>query len=107
MQRIGMVLRLKPGCAEIYKAWHRQVWPEVLEKISECNIRNYSIYLKDDLLFSHFEYHGTDLATDQARMASHPKTLEWWALMEPLLDPMPTRKKGELWAGMEEVFHLD
>ncbi len=107
MQRIGMTLHLKPACAEVYKAYHRAVWPEVLATLSACNIRNYSIYFKDDVLFSYFEYHGSDLAADQARIAADPKTLEWWSVMEPLQQPLATRKPGEWWAEMEEVFHLD
>ena len=107
MQRFGMTLRLKPGSEEEYKAHHREVWLEVVGKMLECNIRNYSIFLKDDLLFSYFEYHGNDLKTDWKRMADHTKTQEWWAIMQTLQEPLPTRKKGEWWAAMEEVFHLD
>ena len=42
-----------------------------------------------------------------AKMAADPKTQEWWAIMEPMQDPVATRAKGEWWANMEEVFHLD
>jgi L-rhamnose mutarotase len=70
MQGFGVTLRLKPGAAESYKAYHRAVWPEVLETISECNIRNYSIYFKDDFLFSYLEYHGSDIKADWAKMAA-------------------------------------
>jgi L-rhamnose mutarotase len=107
MQRFGMVIRLKPGNVEIYKQHHGACWPEVLAKIADCNIKNYSIYLKDDLLFSYFEYYGKDLKTDLDRMAAHPKTQEWWAIMKPMQEPLASRKEGEWWAEMEEVFHLD
>ena len=83
------------------------MWPEVLRTIQECNIRNYSIYFKDDILFSYFEYHGTDMESDWQKMAADPKTQEWWAVMKPMQEPIPTRKEGEWWATMEEVFHLD
>ena len=107
MQRFGMTLRLKPGCAEVYKAYHRAVWPEVLARLSECNIRNYSIYFKDGFLFSYFEYCGDNFEADMAKMAADAKTQEWWAIMEPMQEPLPTRKPGEWWAEMEEVFHVD
>jgi len=71
------------------------------------NIRNYSIYLKDDLLFGYYEYHGTDYQADMAKIASDPKTQEWWAIMEPMQKPLDTRAEGEWWAAMEEVFHTD
>lgn len=107
MQRFGMIIGLKPGNEETYKRYHAAVWPEVLEMIRECNIRNYSIFLKDNTLFSYFEYHGTDIESDWAKMAAHPKTREWWAVMGPMQAPLATRKEGEWWADMEEVFHLE
>lgn len=107
MRRFGSVIGIKPGRAEEYKRYHAAVWPEVLEKILECNIRNYSIYLKDDMLFSYFEYHGDDIHSDLLKMASHPRTQEWWSVMQPMQQPLSTRNEGEWWADMEEVFHLD
>jgi L-rhamnose mutarotase len=102
-----MVLRVKPGAEAEYKRYHADVWPEVLDMIRRCNIRNYSIYLKDGFLFSYFEYHGTDFRADMARMAADPATQRWWAVMEPLQEPLPTRQPGEWWADMEEVFHTE
>jgi L-rhamnose mutarotase len=107
MQRFGMAIRVKPGKEDEYIAHHRAVWPEVAEKMWDCNIRNYSIFVKDDLLFSYFEYHGHDLQVDWERMAAHAKTQEWWAIMKPLQQPFPTRKDGEWWAEMQEVCHLE
>jgi len=107
MKRYGMTIRLNPGVAETYKEYHRAVWPEVLEKIADCNIRNYSIYFNDDVLFAYLEYHGNDWKADSAKMAAHKKTQEWWTVMEPLQEPIATRKEGEWGADMEEVFHLD
>jgi L-rhamnose mutarotase len=107
MQRVGSVLKVKPEFLEEYKSYHERVWPEVLNLISDCNVRNYSIFLKDHFLFAYFEYHGTDRRADFARMAAHPKMQEWWAIMEPMQEPLETRKEGEWWAEMQEVFHLD
>lgn len=106
MQRIGMVIGVKPERIQEYKRLHAAVWPEVLSMISACNIRNYSIFLKEpeNLLFSFFEYHGDDYAADMAKMAADPKTQEWWAVCMPCQSPLETRKEGEWWAGMEEVF---
>ncbi|HSX73700.1 MAG TPA: L-rhamnose mutarotase [Shinella sp.] len=106
MQRIGMVIGVRPERLEDYKRLHAAVWPDVLAMISACNIRNYSIFLKEpeNLLFSFFEYHGADFSADMAKMAADPKTQEWWAVCMPCQAPLETRKDGEWWAGMEEVF---
>ena len=109
MQRMGFVLGIKPEAIAESKRIHAAVWPEVLAMIEACNIRNYSIYLKEpeNLLFAYFEYHGTDFAADSARMAADPKTQEWWSICMPMQAPLDTRKEGEWWASMEEVFHHD
>ena len=109
MQRMGFVLGVRPEGVEEYKRLHAAVWPDVLAKIAECNIRNYTIFLRqpENLLFSYFEYHGTDFAADSAKMAADPKTQAWWAINMPLQQPLETRAEGEWWAGMEEIFHVD
>ena len=105
MKRYGMVIRVKPERFEEYKHQHAAVWPGVLEMIAKCNIRNYSIYHKDGLLFSYFEYTGTDFKADMARMAADPLTQKWWSVVGPCQEPLETRAEGEWWADMEEVFH--
>ena len=107
MKRYGALIKIEPERIEEYKKYHAAVWPEVLQTITDCNIHNYSIFLRDDLLFSYFEYHGEDYDADMAKMAADPKTQQWWAIMNPIQAPIPTRKEGEWWAEMEEVFHLD
>jgi L-rhamnose mutarotase len=109
MQRMGQVIGLNAADIADYKRLHAAVWPDVLRMISACNIRNYSIFLKEpeNLLFAYFEYHGTDFAADMARMADDKTTQEWWAVCMPCQKPLETRAEGEWWAGMEEVFHHD
>lgn len=109
MQRMGMIIGLKPDKIEVYKRLHAAVWPEILARISECNITNYSIYLKqpENLLFGYWEYLGSDFATDAAKMAADPKTREWWSVCMPCQEPLDTRNDGEWWSMMEEVFHHD
>lgn len=107
VKRFGQVIRVKAEKFEEYKKYHAAVWPEVLEKIKECNIRNYSIYHKDGFLFAYLEYTGDDFEADMKKMADHKKTQEWWEVMEPMQQPLETREEGEWWANMEEVFHLD
>lgn len=109
MQRMGHVIGLKADKVAEYKRLHAEVWPSVLSKITACNIRNYTIFLKEpeNLLFAYWEYHGGDFAADAGRMAADPETLRWWTFTDPCQEPLATRKDGEFWAAMEEVFHLD
>uniref|UniRef100_A0A7V3YEV1 L-rhamnose mutarotase n=1 Tax=Candidatus Caldatribacterium californiense TaxID=1454726 RepID=A0A7V3YEV1_9BACT len=107
MRRFGMIIRLKPDKVEEYKELHRNVWPEVLKTIKDCHIQNYTIFYKDGYLFSYYEYTGENYEEDMKKMAEDPITQKWWALCKPCQEPLKTRKEGEWWAEMEEVFHLD
>ena len=107
MKRYGMVLKLQPGALAEYSRLHAAVWPSVLDMNTKCNIRNYSIYHHDGCLFSYFEYVGDDFAGDMKKMADDPETQRWWAVCMPLQQPLETRKPGEWWADMDELFHTD
>ena len=111
-KRVGMVTGLKPDKMEYYKQLHKNVWFDVLKKLKECNIKNYSIYLQkiDDkyFLFSYFEYTGTDYDKDMKKMADDKTTQLWWKLTAPTQIPLPeAAAKKQTWTNMEEVFHLN
>jgi len=107
MQRFGSIIRVRPEMLDEYRRLHADAWPGVLETIRACNIRNYSIYYRDGLLFSYFEYVGDDYAADMAKMAEDPVTREWWAHTDPCQEPVGSAADGEWWAPMQEVFHTD
>ena len=107
MKRFGQVIGVREERFDEYVKYHAAVWPGILKMIHECNIRNYSIFFKDGLLFAYFEYIGDDFDADMAKMAADPKTQEWWDIMMPMQAPLDTRAEGEWWANMEEVFHTD
>ena len=106
MKRFGQMIHLKPEGIEEYIKYHAAVWPGVLKMITDCNIVNYSIFKKDNILFAYFEYVGDDFDRDMATMAADPETQRWWDVVKPLMEPIETRNAGEFWADMEEVFHL-
>jgi len=112
MKRYGSVIEVREEKIKEYKKLHAAVWPDVLKMITECNIKNYSIYLHklDDgkyYLFSYFEYAGDDFDSDMGKMAADPTTQKWWDLCKPCQKPLENRAEGEWWANMEEVFHHD
>jgi L-rhamnose mutarotase len=107
MRRYGMMIRLRPEAEAAYRQYHEAVWPSVLATITACHIRNYSIFLRDGWLFGYFEYVGQNYEADMRHMATDPETQRWWAIMEPMQEPLPNRAAGEWWAPMAEVFHHD
>jgi len=45
---------------ERYIILHQHVFTGVLDRIRKSNIRNYSIYQRDEILFSYYEYVGSN-----------------------------------------------
>ena len=110
--RYGMVTGLNPDKIEDYKRLHASPWPEVQKRITECNIRNYSIYLQkidnQYYLFSYFEYTGSDFYADMKKMAADSMTQKWWKETDPCQLPLKEAlAKHQIWSSMEEVFHQD
>jgi L-rhamnose mutarotase len=107
MMRVGSLIKLRPESEERYIILHKHTFPGVLERIRKSNIRNYSIYLHKKILFSYYEYIGDDFDRDMAKIGEDPVTRDWWKLTDPMQDPLESRKEGEWWASMEEIFHWE
>jgi len=107
VRRFASVIRLRPEKEAEYRALHADAWPGVLASLKRANVRNYSIFLRDGMLFSYLEYDGEDYAADMALVAEDPETQRWWQLTDPCQRPVDGAAPGEWWAAMEEVFHLD
>lgn len=107
MKRFGQTIYLRPEGANEYIRQHVAVWPGVLAKIRECNISNYSIFVRDNVLFAYFEYTGSDFEGDMKKMAAHEETQRWWDVVKPLMQPIESVAPEEFWADMQEIFHLD
>lgn len=104
-----MVIKLKLGQVIKYKSLHKDVWPDVLKQLRLCNIRNYSIFLKEpeNLLFSYFEYIGDNYDIDMEILAKDSTIQAWWSLCVPCQQPLNSVKKDDWWSTMEEVFYND
>jgi L-rhamnose mutarotase len=106
-QRFASVIRLLPEREAEYRQLHAAVWPGVLSALSRAGIRNYSIFLRDGVLFSYLEYIGDDYERDMAIIADDDETKRWWTLTEPCQAPVDGAAATEWWAPADEVFHFD
>lgn len=105
MRRFGQIIQIKPGSAEAYERLHGEAWPGVLAAIDAANIRNYSIYRHEDILFAYFEYIGDDFEADMAQMAADPTVVAWWLITDAMQVPYPEREPGAWWLTLREIFH--
>ena len=107
MKRVASVIGIAKENLGTYAEYHADVWPGVLETLVKCNIRNYSIFVFGELLFSYFEYTGENYEEDMLKMAADPITQEWWKLQKPLQIPVNEKATDEWWHELTELFHLD
>ncbi len=107
MKRIASVIGMPAENVEEYERLHADVWPQVLERLSAGNVRNYSIYRHGDVLFSYMEYVGDDFDADMALINEDPVTKRWHAICGPLQRPFDDRAEGEWWMEIPEIFHLE
>ncbi len=107
VRRFGQLIRVRPESVEAYEQLHAQPWPAVAAAIRRANIRNYSIYRHDGLLFAYYEYAGEDYPRDMAAMAADPDVKAWWTLTDAMQEPFLERVEGAWWLDLAEIFHLD
>ena len=109
VQRMGMVIGVKPEKLAEYKALHAEPWPEMNAALKAANIQNYSIYLREpeNLLFGYWEYTGTDYAADMQALGDRAITRKWLALTDPCQAKLVSASEDEWWSMMPEIYHLD
>ena len=102
MKRYGMVLGVRPEKLEEYKRLHAAVWPEIIRLLEQANVRNYSIFQKDELLFSYFS-----TGSDRRRLLQDERRADRQAMVRRLLalpGPACHAQARRWWAAMDEVF---
>jgi L-rhamnose mutarotase len=105
VMRICFLLKVRPEKVEEYKKRHAQIWPEMLEALSESGWNNYSIFLKPDgLLVGYLE--ADDFDKCRTAMKNRPVNTRWQLEMSAFFEPMPGAADDNMFP-LEEVFHLD
>lgn len=110
MQRVALLMRVKPGREEEYREAHHpdRICPAILDACRRAGIRNYSIFMggvDGRQLFGYFE--TDDLDRTLAALADDPANAEWQAGMEPLVDIAGSFQSGASMTFLDEVFHLE
>lgn len=101
-ERSAFVLHVRPDKLDEYVKAHAEVWPELLEALTDAGIRNYSIFRAGTDVFGYFE--ADDSAAAQAYMEAQPVNSRWQDHMAELLqERVPDAGAPTL----EEIFRLD
>jgi len=54
MTNYAWVLEVRPGYEDEYKKRHDEIWPEMVEMLSEAGLRNYNIFRHGLTLFGYY-----------------------------------------------------
>lgn len=95
-------MKLKPGCAKAYAEHHAAVWPQMRATLDRAGYRNYTIFLRGDLLVGYFEC--DDLERMKQVLAADETAARWREVMAPLVHNEPDPQTGFL-PLMTPVFH--
>ena len=104
MQRVAFRLRLRPGAIDEYDKSHARVWPELLAKLKEVGISDYSIFRRGQDLFLCMRVEDFDRAWDE--LDKDGVNQRWQKEMSRLFEPVTDKQPGERFAMMKEVFYL-
>jgi L-rhamnose mutarotase len=105
MPRYAFKLRIRADKIEEYDRAHQQVWPDLLRKLKDVGISDYSIFRRGQDLTLCLRVDDFDRAWDE--LDRDPVNQSWQRLMGPLFEPVPDQQDGERFAMLKEVFYLE
>jgi L-rhamnose mutarotase len=105
MPRYAFQLRIKPEAIDEYEREHTRVWPELLAKLKDVGISDYSIFRRGQELILYLRVQDFDRAWDE--LDRDPVNQKWQCFMNRLFEPVPGMGPGERFAMMKEVFYLE
>lgn len=109
MNRYCLALDLSddPALISEYEAYHKQLWPDILQSIRSSGIIQMEIYRLSNRLFMIMET-DESFSFEQKAAAdqSNPIVQEWESLMWKYQQAIPGGKPGEKWRLMDKIFDL-
>jgi L-rhamnose mutarotase len=101
-------LKNDPQLISEYEQYHKDVWPEILDSISDSGIHAMEIYLVENRLFMIMEADESfSLEAKNELDLKNEKVQEWERLMWKYQQAIPNSKPGEKWRLMERIFDFD
>ena len=109
MKRYCLTLDLKDDAKLIaeYEDYHKNVWTEILESITNSGIESMQIFRLHTRMFMIMDTADDFSFEKKALMdASNEKVQVWEKLMWKYQEALPMAKEGEKWMLMNKIFSL-
>lgn len=104
---LALDLKEDPALIAEYKAYHQNVWPEIIESIKSSGITCLDIYCVSNRLFMVLEANENfSFEAKSATDAVNEVVQKWETLMWTYQQAMPGSKPGEKWVLLEKIFTL-
>ena len=103
-------LKNDPAIFESYEAYHKKVWPEILQSLTESGILSMQIYRLMNRMFMIIETTDDFSFEKKAEMdAANPKVQEWETLMGQFQQSLPGFDPEDpwKWKPMQKVFDFN
>ena len=109
MKRYCLALDLKddPKLIAEYEAYHKRVWPEIIDSIKNSGIKILDIYRSGNRMFMIIEANDDFSFESKAALDSvNTKVQDWEQLMWKFQQALPWAKPGEKWILMNKIFEM-
>lgn len=104
MERACFTFEIHEGKEEEYKRRHDEIWPELVEVLTQSGLRNYTLFRRGTQVIAYVECHP-DVATAFGKVAATDVNARWSKWFEDIIVRLTDDEGQLLWA--EEVWHLD
>jgi L-rhamnose mutarotase len=110
MKKHCLALDLKDDDALIakYEEYHTEVWPEVLDNLTNSGINHMEIYRVGNRLLMIIEVEDHFSFDRKEKLdADNEKVQQWEVLMWNYQQALPFAKPGEKWLPMNKIFEFE
>jgi L-rhamnose mutarotase len=104
MERLCFTFTIRPGTEDEYRRRHDEIWPELVEAITESGFTNYSLFRRDLQVIAYAEC-VPDVTTAFTKLGSYDVNRRWSEWFEDVIDSL-TDSDGNVYRA-DEVWHLD
>lgn len=105
MERIAFQLKIRKDKMDAYDQAHAAVWPELIKRIRDAGISDYSIFRRGQFIF--LVMRVTDFNHAWDKLANDPIDQKWQREMAEIFEEKQDIEPGERFPVFREFFHME